>query len=733
MNGRDLTLGLVALSAAGAAGIAATRRARTGQRNVPADPLAEDLANALANALADATRRIGPQVHPVLAAGTYLQLRALANAVKTGSPGSLRHAAERMAPLVPGGTDLVPIPSSSGSTDANRVLADAIAARAAELGVACRVVDALTGDARASSLEKKRAGEPSLLARQVRTRASPGREALLGSAHPVLLVDNVIATGATARAAAHALDLPGRVGILALAVTADPGAAARKNWATTWKTPLASPWFARWFGDSQVVDAEGRPLVAWHGQPTGTPDFDAFDFDRAIDLGMHFGTREAARVVSETVRPYYLSIQRPLELDDPGDWVSGPSYAGTKPIRAHTGISTLDQLVANGTCTVREVQSVADRIHALRVKPAHHLSFQRYRVEASRLLRALIASFDYDGVVYENHGEHWGSRSWIAFHPEQVKSAWPPGLEPSSRANVGTFSPEDPRVSANREAPTVPAYPGPTLAPGASLDAVADAYLELRHAVPDPVLLRVLHEYAAADLDGAPRPDLGSFDKHQYFMSPEGMAKHLRAGDFPDMARLLRAMPGAWADAVTMATRIRARKKVAAAVEAKKQAADARWEGQGIVLDPWSMPPARQLCGKDAWLYHGTTSKFLPRILRDGLVPGDEPPRRKRLRRQDRKSNTGGPGDPVRYQPHVFLTANEAGHASSAEWYARGAAATHGGDPVILRVLVPWDDLEPDPDDADIASGRYQFVIDRVPPGAILEVDGKRRKPRSPP
>ena len=717
MNGRDLTLGLVALSAAG---VAATRFTRAGQRNVPADELASALANAAV--------RIGPEVRPVLAAGTYLQLRALANAVKTGGPSALQKAVEHMAPLVPEGADLVPVPSSSGSTDANRVLAEAIARHAAERGVTCRVVDALTGDARDSSLKKKRAGEPSLLARQVRTRASPGREALLGSAHPVLLVDNVIATGATARAAAHALDLPGRVGILALAVTADPDAAARKNWATTWKTPLASPWFARWFGDSQVVDAEGRPLVAWHGQPTAR-DFDAFDFDRAIDLGMHFGTREAARTISETVRPYYLSILRPLELDDPGDWVSGPSYAGTKSTRAHTGISTLDQLVANGTCTVSEVQSVADRIHALRVKPAHHLSFQRYRVEASRLLRALIASRDYDGVVYENHSEHWGSRSWIAFHPEQVKSAWPPGLEPSSRANVGTFSPEDPRVSANRETPTT-VYPGPILAPGASLDTVADAYLELRRAVPDPVLLRVLHEYAAADLDRAPRPDLASFDRHLYFMSTEGMAKHLRAGNFPDMVRLLHAMPGAWADAVAMAARVRARKKVVAAAGVKKQAADARWEGQGVVLDPWAMPPARQLRDKEVWLYHGTTSRFLPRILREGLVPGDEPPQRKRLRRQGRKSNVSGVGDRVRYQPHVFLTANADSNVSSAAWYARGAAATHGGDPVVLRVLVPWDDLEPDPDDADIASGRYQFVVDHVPPEAILEVNGKRRKPR---
>ena len=729
MNGQALALGLVAGLAVGSV---ATQLTRRGHRNVPTSDLT--------NALASATARVGPTVRPVLAAGTYLQLRALANAVKAGGPGALRQAAERMAPLVPEGAALVPIPSSSGSTDANRLLAEAVARRAAELGVTCRVVDALAGDPRDSNLKKKRAGEPSLLARELRTRAGPGRQSLLEHASPVLLVDNVIATGATVRAAAQALDLPGRVGILALAVTSDPAAAARERWAANGKTPLGSPWFARWFKDSQVVDAEGKPLVTWHGHPVSTPAFDTFDFDRAVDLGMHFGTRSAALEFGrrpggrqDTTRPFYLSIQRPIRLTDPGDWIAGEWASGA---------TALDQVFARGILSPDEYAATRDRVLVLQQgaravlqssgSVAYREAFARYRAETSRLVRELLERHGYDGVVYENESEDAGSQSWIAFHPWQVKSAGEPG-DPG--ANIGTFDPEHPSIHLNRTSGVraeTPAYPGPILAPGASLDAIADAYLALRHAVTDPMLLRVLHDYAAADLDGVPRPDLASFDQHRYFMSSEGMAKHLRAGDFPDMAHLLRAMPKTWVDAVAMAGRVRARKKGAAAVEAKKQAVDARWEAQGVALDPWAMPPARQLRGKDAWLYHGTTSKLLPRILRDGLVPGDEPPRRKRLRRQDRKSNASGPGDHVRYQPHVFLTANADSDASSASWYARGAAATHGGDPVILRVLVPWDDLEPDPDDADIASGRYQFVVDHVPPEAILEVNGKRRKPRSP-
>lgn len=531
MNGRDLTLGLVALSTVG---IAATRFARAGQRNVPADDLA--------NALASATMRIGSAVHPVFAAGTYLQLRALANAVKTGGPEALQQAAKRMAPLVPPGADLIPIPSSSGSTDANRVLADAIAARATEMGTACRVVDALTGDARDSSLKKKRAGEPSLLARQMRTRASPGRHALLGSTR-VLLIDNVIATGATARAAAQALNLPGRVGILALAVTSDPSAAARERWATTWKTPLASPWFTRWFGNSKVVTSEGQPLVVWHGHPVNAPAFNAFDFDRAIDLGMHFGTRRAALEFGrgadgkqDTARPFYLAIQRPIRLTDPGDWIAGDWISGA---------TALDQVLARGIFSPEEYAATRERILALQqetralrrsadaystgFQDAYRAAFARYRAEAGRLVRELLERHGYDGVVYENHNEDVGSQSWIAFHPEQIKSAGGPEDAPSD-ANVGTFDPESPNIHLNRtekaRAPGAPAYPGPTLAPGAPLDAVADAYLTLRHAVPSPVLLRVLQDFATADLDGLPRPGLESFDTSFARRLRDAIAEH---------------------------------------------------------------------------------------------------------------------------------------------------------------------------------------------------------------
>ena len=155
-----------------------------------------------------------------------------------------------------------------------------------------------------------------------------------------------------------------------------------------------TPAFKRWFGASKVVDAEGNPLVVYHGT---SATFDTFDVKESFDGGFHFGTAEAAtnRIadgagldpsgwrhelsVYPNIMPVYLSIQRPLRLSfDPYDeetWAEGIERAKDK---------------------------------------------------------------GYDGIVYPNAVE--GGESWVAFSPTQIKSAI---------GNRGTFDPEDPNIMHN--------------------------------------------------------------------------------------------------------------------------------------------------------------------------------------------------------------------------------------------------------------------------------------------
>lgn len=142
-------------------------------------------------------------------------------------------------------------------------------------------------------------------------------------------------------------------------------------------------------------------------------------------------------------------------------------------------------------------------------------------------------------------------------------------------------------------------------------------------------------------------------------------------------------------------------------------AAERLWERQAVTIDADRRPRDRDLAGRNVWLWHGTSSELLPKIREVGLLA--TPPRR-----------THGSSTPG----YVYLTAQPGGYfndGGSAVFYARSAAGKHGGDPVLLRVVVPWDDLEPDEDDAELECGRVQFrtSVD-VPPQDIREIGEER-------
>ena len=150
-------------------------------------------------------------VPPILAARRYVsprsrpitpdesETRRIAYALKRGEEIGI--AAREMAGLLPPDlptVTLVPIPSSTGSIEANLILASAIAA---EYGPQVRVVAALRRAVPVeSSCSRRRRGLPGLAAADHKFVRVGGWFAL-----PVFLVDNVVTTGATLAAARHAL------------------------------------------------------------------------------------------------------------------------------------------------------------------------------------------------------------------------------------------------------------------------------------------------------------------------------------------------------------------------------------------------------------------------------------------------------------------------------------------------------------------------------------------------
>lgn len=112
-------------------------------------------------------------------------------------------------------------------------------------------------------------------------------------------------------------------------------------------------------------------------------------------------------------------------------------------------------------------------------------------------------------------------------------------------------------------------------------------------------------------------------------------------------------------------------------------------------------------------LFHGTSTALLPSIYERGLICGQ------------RRSNLTGAVMTLR-SPTVYLTAKPSGPAS-AETYAFGAVAKHGGRPVILTVSVPGDRLWPDMDEVDGFARRYQYSVEVVYPQEIVAENWRER------
>lgn len=159
-----------------------------------------------------------------------------------------------------------------------------------------------------------------------------------------------------------------------------------------------TPEFRAWFGDSKVVDENGKPLVVYHG--TGVAEtFNEFRIGKD-GLGIHLGTAQAANEAFESTgtdsqhrRIYsaYVRIQNPIELPDLTFW---------EPKDVVTEVRKKDP--------------------SIQFTESSHLGSKFYRMED--VVDALKHA-GYDGVKYTNAHEDKGSVSWIAFDPRQIKSA----------------------------------------------------------------------------------------------------------------------------------------------------------------------------------------------------------------------------------------------------------------------------------------------------------------------
>lgn len=202
-----------------------------------------------------------------------------------------------------------------------------------------------------------------------------------------------------------------------------------------------SPEFKRWFGDSKVVDESGKPLVVYHGSPSGM--IDEFRVSRNSGMNQHDlgegvyltpSADEAAHYATGrgwgdnekgTVYPVYVRLVKPFISEDPiPDDVLAAAQREAERIRAKE------------TPTSRE-ESFLEEVE--NITPETNMGDTLAFTENARRWRSLLISQGYDGGI-----ENTGNKQIVAFEPSQIKSAI---------GNRGTFDPSSAKITERREAP----------------------------------------------------------------------------------------------------------------------------------------------------------------------------------------------------------------------------------------------------------------------------------------
>ncbi len=161
--------------------------------------------------------------------------------------------------------------------------------------------------------------------------------------------------------------------------------------------------FKKWFGDSEVVDAAGKPLVVYHGTAN---QFDSFQLN------------------SKVSNPYLLADENGLGLFFTGDHESAEGFAHGK-----------NKHVVDAYLSMRAPYKVgySEYIDLFRAPGENTQSI------SGEELRERLTALGYDGLIrmqpppFNKQPAHY-----IVFSPTQIKSA---------SGNRGTFDPKDPRIN----------------------------------------------------------------------------------------------------------------------------------------------------------------------------------------------------------------------------------------------------------------------------------------------
>ncbi len=180
-----------------------------------------------------------------------------------------------------------------------------------------------------------------------------------------------------------------------------------------------TPAFKKWFGDSKVVDAEGKPLVVYHGT---RKDFDQFSNKPPF----FFATKPldaSSRAIMNDGRPFGANVMPVyLRANNPFD------YNNTAHIE-----SVLNEMEASG-------RIYDDRDRANKRERLIGSVGSNWDAIESKDVQSAIKKLGFDAFYVKEYG----GRNIAVYDPRQIKSA---------TGNNGSFDPANPDIRFSRAAP----------------------------------------------------------------------------------------------------------------------------------------------------------------------------------------------------------------------------------------------------------------------------------------
>ncbi len=208
--------------------------------------------------------------------------------------------------------------------------------------------------------------------------------------------------------------------------------------------------FRRWFGDSKIVDEEGKPLVVYHGTDNSFGSFDRKKLGSSTD--------------AESAKLGFFYTDDPRTAQSYADYAATDAKVSRLVKQAEAAADrqdwdTYDKLTVEAENLESDFRDVKKRFTGQNIMPSY-LSMQNpLEIDAKgknyRGLEKPLSEYikeakrkKKDGVVFKNLDDAAGlynqpATHYLLFEPTQIKSIY----------NQGTFDPEDPDILSYREKP----------------------------------------------------------------------------------------------------------------------------------------------------------------------------------------------------------------------------------------------------------------------------------------